>query len=160
MRHPRINVLCVVGAMVGLSCLLTTWALVTETPPGWPTSAHSKSIEIVPDAWSPIDTLAAAGDPLSTAYGSSELVAFSILFVLGTALAFLTPLGGAPQLVGVLGFYTVSSEHLFVSEFTAGLVVATAAALIVLASLWFPLGVGYERGPVSLKSRLLTVTGL
>ena len=158
MRNPRINVLCIVGAMVGVTCLLTTWALVTETPPGWPDTVKSKTMEIEPSGWTPIDALAATIDPLSNAYGNGELLAFSALFMIGTALAFLTPLGGAAQLAGVLGFYSASSEHLFVSEFAAGMAVASAAALIVLVSLAWPLGVGYEDRPLGLRARLLTVS--
>jgi len=160
MKNPRINVLCIVGAMVGVSCLLTTWALVTETPPGWPTNTHSKGAGVEPLSWSLVDALASTLDPFSNAYGDAEIVAFSALFIIGTALAFITPLGGAPQLAGVLGFYSSSAGNLFVSEFAAGFAIAALAAVIVLASIAIPLGVGYDARPLSLRARLLTVSGL
>jgi len=159
MGNPRINVLCIVGAMIGITCILTTWALVTETPPGWPDKTiRTKAVNIQPSGWSMLDALIATLNPSSNAYGNAELIAYILMFMGGAVASFLTPLGGVPQLAGAIGFYTTSQADLFVHDFGAGFVIAIVSAAIVLTSIVWPMGVGYDKGPIDLRARLLTFT--
>jgi hypothetical protein len=82
------------------------------------------------------------------------------LFVIGAVLAFLTPLGGIPLLIGSIGFLltvlTTSYEEVNVTIWF-GSATAIISATMVIGSLVTPLGIGYKSGGENrIAARLLT----
>jgi hypothetical protein len=144
----RVNVLCLMGALLGFFCMVELhWASGSYTVP-YP----GRLIYIMAD-WSlhpPIES-----------FETGEV--YSWLFVVGTVLAFFSPLAGYLQLSGIMVFSldlfdTVNGPAGTGHWNAAGLVVAIVAASMVLASLAFPYGVGYKGKPIDLPGRVLTVS--
>ena len=81
------------------------------------------------------------------------------LFVIGAAVAFLSPLGGILQLIGAMGFVMTSvtwGVEGFKIVFWIGAAVALISAAMVLLSLACPMGVGYDSKRSVGLARLLT----
>mgnify|MGYP006992528598 CR=1 FL=1 len=81
------------------------------------------------------------------------------LFVIGAAVAFLSPLGGILQLIGAMGFVMTTltwGVEGFKMIFWIGAATAIVSAALVLLSLAWPMGVGYEKGRGVGVTRLLT----
>jgi len=97
----RPNLQCSVGASIGLFSIMCTWIAVRF--PVWllPYSHHPslQSRNLV--------EIAVLADP------TTQL--FCLLFILGSALALISPLGGIPQSVGLLGF--VLSYHYYLTAY-------------------------------------------
>ncbi|MBU0623961.1 MAG: hypothetical protein KJ672_03850 [Candidatus Thermoplasmatota archaeon] len=99
--YARPNLQCSIGASIGLFSIMCTWIAIKV--PEWllPFSQHPNLqprnlMEIVGSA-----------DP-TTQF-------FCMLFVLGAALALISPLGGIPQSIGLLGF--VLSYHYYATGY-------------------------------------------
>ncbi|MCJ7488797.1 MAG: hypothetical protein MUO87_01430, partial [Thermoplasmata archaeon] len=112
--------------------------------------SHLHLIEVDWAIWSPIDY-----------FSTGEI--YSWFFVVGTVLAFFTPLAGLLQLSGItifaLDLYDLVNGPAGTGTWGAsGFVVAVVATSMVLASLAFPCGVGYKGRPVDLLGRILTVS--
>ena len=83
------------------------------------------------------------------------------IFLIGTIIAFITPIGGVFQLVGSLGFILAASTTQFdgfVSVWWVGSGVGLAAAVAVLISLAVPVGKGYGHQKGFGISRLIAWT--
>ncbi|MCJ7489139.1 MAG: hypothetical protein MUO87_03190 [Thermoplasmata archaeon] len=144
----RVNVLCLMGAFLGFFCMLE-W--------GWASGGYSVPY---PDRiiYMQIDW---AFRPPIEYFASGEV--YSWLFVVGTVLAFFTPLAGYLQLCGVTVFAfdlhdTLNGPAGSGSWDASGFVVAIVATSIVLMSLAFPYGVGYKGRLIDLPGRILTVS--
>jgi hypothetical protein len=148
-RFPgvRVNVLCLMGATLGFFCMYElTWAsggYGIVDPLG-------RGIEADWAIWPPIEY-----------FSTGEL--YSWFFVVGVVLAFFTPLAGFLQLSGITVFaidlYDIVNGPAGTGTWGAsGFVLAIVAASIVLVSLAFPYGVGYEGRPIASTGRILTVS--
>lgn len=95
----KVNLLCLVGAALGAVCILLPWAVVSERLVGEGDEYQDYLREA---GASPLRLL--TDDP---ADGLFYLVVASVLFVVGTLVAFLTPIGGLGQLGGIV-FFTMN----------------------------------------------------
>lgn len=136
------NVLCLCGAIIGIAAALSSWGCYSQT--GYFGTA----------------TL---GDYLQPShYSSSHTLLFvgGVVFVVGTIIAFLTPLSGFVQAVG-LSLFAADFLDIAVnlSEAEAvlwiGFYAGGVSAIVVLASLFLPLGPGFGPASRSLRHRLL-----
>lgn len=143
----RVNVLCLMGAVLGFFCMYElTWASGSYgivDPLG-------RGIEADWAIWPPIDY-----------FSTGEM--YSWFFVVGTVLAFFTPLAGLLQLCGITIFAFRLNDILSGPAGAgtwgaSGLVVAIVATSMILASFAFPYGVGYKGRPVDLPGRILTIS--
>lgn len=138
----RVNVLCLMGAVLGFFCMYElTWAS---------GSYGVLNMEVDWAVWPPME------------YFATREV-YSWFFVVGTVLAFFTPVAGCLQLCGVTVFAFDLYDTLNGPAGTgvwgaSGFVVAMAATSIVLISLAHPYGVGYRGRPIDLPGRILTVS--
>lgn len=129
----RINLLCVSGALLGFVAMALPWILESE--------------RIGAGVWQHYDL-----NWYFYADRGVDVVAL-VVFLVGSAMAFLTPLGGLFQLAGVLSFATSRSGDIRTItageitqslEWGVGLFFAVISSAIVIASLFVPIGIGYE----------------
>ena len=138
MARVRVNVLCLVGALLAVISVFSTW--ITLGFFVW-----TREMNLI-DVYNQVES-------------SSDFWLPAILFLMGTLVAFLTPLGGIMQAIGA---------PLFMSAFASladgrlpsgiGPYLGLAAAAIVLASLAYPVGVGYSAKSRGILGRVLTVS--
>lgn len=148
-RFPgaRVNVLCLMGAALGFFCMIGLhWA--------------SGSYGIVDSLGRGIEVDWAIRPPMDY-FSTGEM--HSWFFVVGTVLAFFTPIAGLLQLCGITIFaidlYDIVNGSAGTGTWgAAGFVLAIVAASIVLVSLAFPYGVGYKGRPIDLPGRVFTVS--
>lgn len=150
-QHPqmpqyrlRVNVFCLIGAIIAVLSLFLPWAVVQTEGTG-----DERTI--------------GAFDFDESSQGSFSFPSnfrYSVtIFLIGTVLAFLTPLAGVLQLIGSLGFILTASTTTLEGmnlEFWLGGAVGVMASAMVLGALVEPIGVGYEKGAGSGLGRLLT----
>ena len=134
MASFRVNLLALVGAIIGVVAIFPTW--VSASLFVW--SADFNLIDLVNDA------------------ENATLLVGCWLFLIGVILAIFTPLGGFLEIIGVALFMTW-----FVPETDGdlpsniGSYLGIVAGVIALVSLARPLGPGLMSGPIRLKDRLL-----
>jgi len=89
-----------------------------------------------------------------------SLLTLSIaFFIIGTFAAFVTPIGGLVQLLGMgLFSWSVFPDLGPDVRLGAGVVVGFVSTAVVLCSLFFPIGFGLERKKMSFVSRLFAVS--
>ena len=135
----KINFLGLVGAVIGAIAIFSTWITITFLIWG-------KSMNLM-------DVVNEAGTP-------SDWWLPSILFIVGTLIAFVSPVGGVLQLVGAPWFIIVFTQHAD-GRIPSGIgpYLGIASAIIVLASMARPLGLGLMKGPIGIKNRLLVFSG-
>jgi len=149
----RVNLVCLFGAAIASVSAFATWTIDAEwlLHEGWTTSAES---------WSLVDLLR----------GGDLWWIFPLPFIIGTAAAYFSPLAGFLQLASIVLYSPLtfgpmvptggSGNHTYLPGvgFYAGLV----ATALVLASLFFPRGIGYTGTPpgTDFPGRLLTVSVL
>ena len=129
----RINLLCIVGASLAFISIALPWIETT-------------------DIWYAGNLSAKSSESL---FGYGEELGFGIaciIFVVGSAVAFVTPTASLAQLISLWWIYAVSSSHL---EFAAnsyglhevalglGFYVALIGGTMVAFSLFFPIGTGF-----------------
>jgi hypothetical protein len=150
----RINMMCLLGVLLGLLCL--TVPVLTETTTLRFTGAAIEHHQYM------------------TTHQYVNLVFAPIAFFLGVALAFVTPLGGVGTASGMIGYYYGLSPKFDTSGFLfpAGITMAyhwgaafyigILATIVTLVSFVFPIGPGYSemyspwpQGRGNLKERLL-----
>lgn len=143
-RTVRVNVLCLMGAILGVFCIFE-W--------GWASGGYGIGmIQVDWHYWPPIE-----------GFATGEV--FCYLFVLGTILAFVTPAAGFLQLSGVTIFafrlHDILNGAAGSGEWgITGYVAAIVTTSIVVASLPFPYGIGYKNKSVDILGRLLTISSL
>jgi len=138
MAKVRVNVLCLVGALLAVAAIFSTW--ITLGFMFW-----TKEMNLI--------------DVFNQVESSSDFWLPAVLFLVGTIVAFVSPLGGVMQVIGV---------PLFISAFGSnadgklpsgiGPYLGFAAAIIVLASLAYPVGLGYRAKPAGILGRVLTIS--
>jgi len=142
----RVNVFCLVGAVLAVISLFLPWAMVQDKESG--DTANLGAFDFNENF-------------LGYHLFSSNFRYSVTLFLIGTAIAFFCPLGGVLQLVGSMGFIistlTVTFETINM-VFWIGALVAVVSAAFVLVSLAYPIGIGYEAGRRDALARLLTVS--
>jgi ABC-type phosphate/phosphonate transport system permease subunit len=142
----RVNVFCLLGAVIAVISLFLPWAMVEDKESG--DTANLGAFDFNETFWG-FDVF-----PSNFHYSVT-------LFLIGTAIAFFCPLGGILQIIGSMGFIistlTVTFET-FNIVFWIGSLAALVSAVFVLLSLVYPLGVGYEPGKRDALARLLTVS--
>lgn len=129
----KVNILCLTGAALGVVSLLFPW---------WQGVEYGLGIAIDTNYMLVQDVLLE-----STDYGSMFLVACT-LFVVGTLLAFWSPLGGLVQVLGALGFFALFSSEIGVRRgedtIAFGAYIGVTSMVIVVVSLLVPMGIGYS----------------
>jgi hypothetical protein len=143
-RKLRVNVLCLIGAILAAVSLFLPWATVQDQASGAKRDLGAFDFE---------ETF------LGFHLFSANFRYSVILFVIGTAVAFLSPLGGIMQLIGCVGFILTTLTTRFEGVemvFWIGAAVALISTAMVLLSLVSPTGVGYEAGKRLGITRLLT----
>jgi hypothetical protein len=81
-----------------------------------------------------------------------------LLFITGSFIALATPLGGVFQALGVAYVTDLTVNHGWHASSEIGVTLAVAVTVMVLMSIAFPLGPGYERKSIRLEQRFITVT--
>jgi len=129
----KVNLLCLAGAAMGLLSLFFPW---------WQGSDLGLGLMIDRDYMLVQDVLFD-----STAFGSLFMVACT-MYVVGTFLAFWSPLGGLVQVPGVLGFLAMFGSEVGVRRgedtIALGAYLGLVSMIVVVISLLVPLGVGYS----------------
>jgi hypothetical protein len=155
----RINLLAVVGALVGIISVFQTWITSDEI---LKIRANSGSMTGLPARVVPDLNLIGICD---TGWIFSSDLGFTVaafLFFAGTILAFYTSLGGLVQVAGFVTFYRVfdSAQGAVVSGLPSGMgpKVALISMIIVLTGLVFPIFVWSKAKLKSIWRRFLTVT--
>ena len=138
MSGVRLNILCLVGAVVGVIAVFSTWMTL-----GFGFSTREMNLI----------------DIYTEVRSSSDFWLPAVLCLIGAAVSFISPLGGVLQIVGaplyVAVFMSTSDPRL---PSGIGPYLALAGAIIVLASLVYPVGPGYRIKPVGVTGRLLTIS--
>jgi hypothetical protein len=131
----RVNVLGVAAAIIGVVALFSAWVSVRVFVWG----ADLNLIDVLNDA------------------ETGVLVAGCWLFVIGTLLSFLTPLGGILEILGValfLAWFVPETDGDLPSAI--GPYLGIVSAVIAFVSIAKPLGPGYGNVSPGAKGRLLT----
>jgi hypothetical protein len=79
-------------------------------------------------------------------------------FITGSFIALVTPLGGVFQAVGIAYVTDLTYNHGWHSSSEIGMTLAVAVTAMVLVSIVFPLGPGYEHRSVGLAHRFITLS--
>ncbi len=103
--YARPNLQCSVGASIGLFSTMCTWIVIKY--PAWVLQPKGGYHLIFPDPARNLIEIVSLADPTTQFY--------CMLFVLGAALALISPLGGIPQSIGLLGF--VLNYHYYVTGY-------------------------------------------
>lgn len=137
-----VNVLCLIGAIIGLAAVFLSWSRIRV---GF--FQEERSI------WHLVSDML-PHDPLDL------FVVSGVLFVFGSLLALVTPTGGLLQAIGLAGFYVreVDMEEWLPSGTAGGLAIGwylgIFSAALVLTSMVLPLGMGYSDLTMSWSRRL------
>lgn len=141
----RINMLCLIGAVIAVLSLSMPWVVIQTDESNDLTYIGAFELD----------------DPITGIRSLPETLHYSLtIFMIGTVIAFFTPLGGIPQLMGSLGvFLTTITTKL--EDGQMGVYLGAGAAVIgsvcVIMSLLAPLGIGYYVGHRwGISGRLLT----
>ena len=125
----RVNMLCYAGAILGVLALFLPWAVIQS-------ELTDARVNLGPYDFN-------EGFPSNFRYSVT-------LFLIGTVLAFLTPVGGILQLIGSIGFMLTASTTTLPLPidmiFYVGPLIGFLASFMVLASLHSPMGIGYRPG--------------
>jgi hypothetical protein len=144
----RINIFCLAGALLGLAAIGIPWfthQMVSAEP--YYAEYDSHNLFMV----------------LDQSFGMEAMLA-SIVFICGSAAAFVTPLGGFAQAFGVFWFwqtrYAITGTLTEVgwidkNYFDSGFYLSIIACATVVASMFVPLGIGYVLRRKTLRARLV-----
>jgi len=161
----RINLLCITGALLGIISFILPWMSILRYE-----IIEGEMLLPLPGEWSLLRVIEIHNvqDLLQTSFQFLPIPA--ILFIFGSLLALLTPLGCFPQAAGLIlfpitiidrigrhQFYDPSSGYWIFEEveLMIGFYFALIASAITAISLLRPIGINYRRGPFDRKARLL-----
>ncbi|HIH01457.1 TPA: hypothetical protein HA259_05200 [Thermoplasmata archaeon] len=131
-RGPRVvNVLALSGVIVGVAAVFCTWFEWNYTYGTWSTSLW----EFLTHRWFAVDPAEVGG----------------VLFVSATVAALFTQISGSVQVAGLAMVFKDLTDH---ATMGIGFYMGVLSAAIVLASMAFPVGPGFEAGPYSIRNRL------
>ncbi|MGQ9588557.1 MAG: hypothetical protein ACUVT7_09305 [Thermoplasmata archaeon] len=144
--QARINLVCLGGAVLGILSLFMPWALVHDSFLDDTTNIGAFDFdEEYDDRYSYPDNL-----------GTTV-----ILFLIGTVVAFVTPLGGILQLIGSVGFILTTFTYPMICDdeiiFWVGAAIATMSSALAVIGLAYPEGIGFEKDKRTALDRLLTI---
>ncbi|MBU0684894.1 MAG: hypothetical protein ABIE25_07295 [Thermoplasmatota archaeon] len=140
----RINLLCVIGAFIAFVAIALPWLTM---------NISTSSIQI-----SPLES-----NLYQFMKGSSAWKVGAWIFILSSAAAFVTPLAGLTQLMGLLWWWgsarnslgtSVVGDLTWTSGLGNGIWLGAFAVAVVLVSFIFPIGFGYLGRRGSIKARL------
>ena len=103
--YARPNLQCSIGASIGLFSTMCTWIVIKY--PAWVLQPGGGFHPIFLHPAKNLIEIVSLADPTTQFY--------CMLFVLGAALALISPLGGIPQSIGLLGF--VLNYHYYVTGY-------------------------------------------
>jgi hypothetical protein len=132
----RVNLFAVAGAVVGIAAILTTWLAASFGIFG-----HFE-LNLI--------------DVISEGGTDSDYFLPTILFIIGTLIAFFTPVSGILQIIGASWFMLVYFDHVDRLLSTVGPYLGMASGIVLLLSIARPIGPGLMNGPFDAKDRLLT----
>lgn len=142
----KVNLLAIVGGLLGVMCVLLPWTVTTVDSFLGESTVNDTMTDFI--------------------HEDDATFAFAIvLFLLGSALALATPLGGVGQFFGWLMFLAAAYDRLGTTTTSIietnvslglGFAVGIVATGIVLFSLARPLGPGYSHGGLRPQDRFLT----
>ena len=138
MAGVRLNILCFVGAVIGVIAVFSTW--ITVGFMFW-----SREMNLI--------------DVYNQVGSSSDFYLPAVLLLIGVVVVFITPVGGILQIIGVplfLSAFASNSDGKLPSG--VGPYLALVGAVIVLTSLAYPVGLGYRQKRSSIVGRLLIVS--
>ena len=158
----HVNILCLAGAILALGCCLLAW-----------TESHSlmsvPKSSVLETRLDPTD-FAVQTTSARAIYDSLVIKSWSIavfgaqVYLIGVALSFLSPLGGAVQLSGIAAFRLGIGNYLGMHPGPLGLSVRTslclafwisiAAGALVIASLYIQLSPDFKKSIASFRDRL------
>lgn len=157
--RANINLLCLVGACVGIAAMFTNWIYFPPSMPGPPPLGKEASLVF-------LISLGTTGTSIATLCFSAAL-----LFTAGTLIALVSPLGGVSQVAGLLVLAVAinrSADQIPLDGITqtmrirAGIYAGVLSAALVLISLFPGVGFGslrtHPQSTLRLTERLLTVT--
>jgi len=135
----KVNALELVGAIIGAIAIFSTWITVGFL--FWDREMNLLNV-------------------INETGASSDWWFPSLLFVIGTVIAFVSPIGGFLQLVGAPWFMIVFTQHAD-GRIPSGIgpYLGLASAVVVLASMARPIGPGLMTGPFDIESRLVVFSG-
>ena len=138
MARVRLNILCLVGAVIGVIAVFSTW--ITVGFMFW-----SREMNLI-DVYNQVNS-------------SSDWWLPVVLCLIGAVISFVSPLGGVLQLIGAPLYISVFASDAD-GRLPSGIgpYLALASAVIVLASLIYPVGLGYRQKPVGVIGKLLTIS--
>jgi len=132
----RINILALVGAFIGIIAIFSVW--ITYRLLIWSSGVNLLQIlEMGPDILGAI---------------------YCVSFIIGTLIAFVSPMGAFFQIVGIIAFFLRFMEMTGgrILPLNIGPYLGVASAIILIVSIAKPIGLNYGSGSIGLKDRLLT----
>ena len=151
----RINALCLIGAIIGIFCVVTPWTFNIIT------GEFIRHFAF--DSITPFDV--ARGLSFDNVVISANTTIAVLIMILGIAFSFITPLGGFVQLGGLIAYaaytpYIISRVRIpeaivKVDNFVFGFFLGLLSASLCLLSIWKPLGFGYGDKSIRWKERLI-----
>jgi hypothetical protein len=146
----RLNLLCLVGAGIGIASLFATWVGTYYRIMSIPGSL----IVNYPISYNVLDVVGLGPGEHSW----HEFWLPCLIYLIGTLAALATPLAGVVQAFGVSTFFlALRDQYGDFEPRTIGPCLAVVSVIVVLASLIRPVGWGYRAGQVDLVRRLLSI---
>jgi len=131
----KINVLCIIGSIVGICSFFIPWIYAW----GWISPSGDNLFVISSDTHYSIDWRLSA-----------------LIFIIGSIIALLSPIGGFIQFTGVgmmIGLLaTVTYPH---GTMDSGIIIGLISALFVTISFFKPIGIGFNNTSLRLRDRLV-----
>jgi len=154
----RFNQLCILGAIIGLIALLPPWIWAVM---GGSTSSASITYYMMRPPGG-IGLQNGFEILLAILFSSQHLLSslfmsMFLLYILGTIIAFISPIGGFIQIAGALLCIPTMPSELWFSWFVPfGELLGIYSGMIVVASMFKPMGAGYADRAMDIKERLLS----
>ena len=145
----RVNVLALIGVIIGIIAIFSTWYSVHDgelLPPNQPERDYNL-----------IDAATLEHPSFGGMLDWQIWIIGAWLFIIGTFIAIFSPLGGILQMIGLwLGpmLGVVITQGVYSSAWPQ--LLALASAIICCIAIVKPFGLNYGKGPIGLKVRLLT----
>lgn len=137
----HLNLLCIAGALLGLMSIFLIWG----------TRTYNQGFTLL--------------DFTSLTSYIDGTMFFAVMFFISTLLAFISPLAGIGQFIGSIGYVIIigaipsnQTGEEWWGGTGLGAYVGLTAALTVILSAVFPLGIGYRRGRLTRLDRLLSIS--
>lgn len=138
-QRLSINYLALTGVLTGIIALITPWIVVASL-------SGLVSDDLI-------------GVMVTYSEGSGGVLIATVLFLIGTILAVITPLSGIIQLIGIAIFFPACSNLVAYSYYLwpgAGPYLGIVSALFLLAAMIKPIGIRKGRVRLSLRQRIVT----